>query len=66
MSTANGNNSAILTKREAADYLKVSPRYLEQMVRSGRLLVFKPTTKLWRVSRKNLEAFLHSGRSIAG
>jgi len=57
---------AILTKQEAAAYLRVSTRYLENMVRSGRLCAFKPTKKLWRVSRRNLDAFLESGASIGG
>jgi excisionase family DNA binding protein len=56
---------AILTKQEAADYLRVSTRYLEHAVASGRLNAYKPTRKLWRVSRKNLDAFLQSGASIA-
>jgi len=60
------NQPAILTKQEAAEYLKVTPRYLENMVRSGRLNAFRPTKKLWRVSRRNLDAFLESGASIGG
>jgi len=58
------NTPAILTKQEAAQYLKVTPRYLEQMARSGKLNVFRPTRKLWRVSLSSLDAFLR-GASIA-
>jgi excisionase family DNA binding protein len=59
------NHSAILTKQQAADYLQVTPRYLERAVQSGRLRVFKPTSKLWRVRLSDLESFLESGASIA-
>jgi excisionase family DNA binding protein len=59
------SNSAILTKQQAAEYLQVTPRYLERAVREGKLRAFKPTGKLWRVRRSNLDAFLESGASIA-
>ena len=39
--------SAILTKQQAAEYLQVTPRYVERMVASGRLRALKPTGKLW-------------------
>jgi excisionase family DNA binding protein len=51
-------NSAILTKQQAAEYLQTTPRYLERMVANGRLRVFKPTGKLWRVRQSELDAFL--------
>jgi excisionase family DNA binding protein len=57
---------SILTKQQAAEYLQVSTRYLEHAVNSGRLRAFKPTGKLWRVSQRNLDAFLESGASIGG
>lgn len=38
--------SAILTKQQAAEYLQVTPRYVERMVASGRLRALKPTGKL--------------------
>jgi excisionase family DNA binding protein len=56
---------AILTKQQAAEYLQVTPRYLDRMVASGRLKALKPTGKLWRVRRRDLDAFLESGTSIA-
>jgi excisionase family DNA binding protein len=62
---AEAANSAILTKQQAAEYLQVTPHYIERMAGSGRLRVFKPTGKLWRVRRSDLDAFLESGASIA-
>jgi excisionase family DNA binding protein len=59
-------NSAILTKQEAADYARCTPRYLERQVKLGRLKALKPTGKLWRVRRSDLEAFLESGATIGG
>jgi excisionase family DNA binding protein len=58
-------NSAILTKQQAAEYLQVTPRYIERMVRSGRLRACKPTGKLVRFFLKDLNAFLMSSASIA-
>jgi excisionase family DNA binding protein len=57
---------AILTKQQAAEYLQVTPRYIERMVRSGRLRAYKPSGKLWRISRGSIEAFLESGATIGG
>jgi excisionase family DNA binding protein len=37
------NHSALLTKKQAADYLQVTPRYIERAVSAGRLLAFKPS-----------------------
>jgi excisionase family DNA binding protein len=59
-------NSAILTKQQAAEYLQTTPRYIERMVRGGRLRALKPTGKLWRVRRSDLDAFLDSGATIGG
>jgi len=58
------NNLAILTKRQAASYLQTSPRYLERMMASGRLRAYRPTGKLWRVRRIDLDSFLNSGATI--
>ena len=33
---------AILTKQQAAEYLQTTPRYIERMVRLGRLRALKP------------------------
>lgn len=42
---------AILTKREAAKYIRCTPRYLERQIRAGRLKALKPTGKLVRIRR---------------
>ena len=59
-------NSTILTKQEAADYLRCTPRYIERQVRAGRLRALKPTGKLVRIRRSDLEAFLESGATTGG
>jgi excisionase family DNA binding protein len=55
---------AILTKQQAAAYVQATPRYLERAVKAGRLRALRPTGKLWRVRRSDLEKFLESGSSI--
>ncbi len=55
---------AILTKRQAADYVHCTPRYLENMIRAGRLRALKPTGKLLRIRLADLEKFLESGSTI--
>ena len=59
-------DAGILTKREAADYLRCTPRYLERQIRAGRLKALKPTGKLVRIRRSDLEKFLESGATIGG
>jgi excisionase family DNA binding protein len=59
-------DTAILTKREAADYIRCTPRYLERQIRAGRLKALKPTGKLVRIRRADLDAFLESGATIGG
>ncbi len=59
-------NSTILTKLEAAAFVRCTTRYLERQVKAGRLRALKPTGKLWRVRRSDLEAFLESGATIGG
>jgi len=61
---AETENSAILTKQEAANYARCTTRYFERQVRVGRLKALKPTGKLWRVRRSALDAFLESGSTI--
>jgi excisionase family DNA binding protein len=63
---AEASNSAILTKQQAAEYLQTTPRYIERMAASGRLRALKPTGKLWRVRRSDLDAFLESEATIGG
>jgi excisionase family DNA binding protein len=63
---AEAANSAILTKREAAALLRCTTRYLERQIRAGRLRALKPTGKLVRIRRSDLETFLESGATIGG
>jgi excisionase family DNA binding protein len=56
----------ILTKREAANYVRCTPRYIERQIRAGRLKALKPTGKLVRIRRSDLERFLESGATIGG
>lgn len=58
------NTTDILTKAQAAQYLQVTTRYLERAVSSGRLRAFKPTGRLWRVRRSDLDAFLEAGATV--
>ena len=60
------NFPVILTKQQAAAYVQSTPRYLEQMVRSGRLRAFKPTGRFWRVRRTELDRFLEAGATMGG
>jgi excisionase family DNA binding protein len=60
------NHSALFTKKQAAGYLQVTPRYIERAVTSGRLKALKPTGGLWRVRQSELDAFLESGATIGG
>ncbi len=65
MISTQNDTTTLLTKQQAADLLQVTPRYLENMVRAGRLRAFRPTGKLWRVRVSDLNEFLNSGASIA-
>jgi excisionase family DNA binding protein len=56
----------ILTKQEAANFIRCTPRYLERQIRAGRLKALKPTGKLVRIRRSDLDAFLESGATIGG
>ena len=60
------NFPAILTKQQAAAYVQSTPRYLERMVRSGRLRALKPTGRFWRVRRSDLDRFLETGATMGG
>ena len=59
-------NSAILTKKEAAEFVRCTVRYIERQIRAGRLRALKPTGKLVRIRRDDLHAFLESGATIGG
>jgi excisionase family DNA binding protein len=54
------------TKQQAADYIQCTPRFLERMVRGGRLRALKPTGKLVRFRQTDLDAFLESGATTTG
>src|SRR5262249_29182093 len=60
------DNHSVLTKQQAAAYIQCCPRYIERMVRNGRLRALKPTGKLIRFRRRDLDAFLQSGATIGG
>jgi excisionase family DNA binding protein len=66
MTQAGASIPAILTKRQAADYVCCTPRYLENQIRLGRLKALKPTGKLVRIRLSDLERFLESGATIGG
>src|SRR5262249_11933803 len=57
-------HAAILTKQEAAALLRVTTRYLERQIRAGRLRACKPTGKLGRILRRDLEASLAQGATM--
>jgi len=58
------NGVAILTKREAAALLRTTPRYIERQIHAGRLRACKPSGKLVRILRRDLDAFLNAGATI--
>ena len=60
------SGAAILTKREAAEYLRTSTRFVERMVQRGRLRAFKPTSGIFRVRRSDLDEFLNRACTIEG
>lgn len=57
-------NPPLLTLKQAAQYTICTPRYLQNQIRSGRLKALKPTGKLVRIRRADLEKFLESGATI--
>jgi len=61
-----GSTISLRTKQQAADYIQCTPRYLERMVRSGRLRALTPTGKLIRFRQSDLDKFLESGATIGG
>jgi excisionase family DNA binding protein len=58
------SNQTLLTLKQAAQYIICTPRYLQKQIRAGRLRALKPTGKLVRIRRADLDAFLESGSSI--
>jgi excisionase family DNA binding protein len=67
VTNGSGNRIApLLTVQEACAYLKCTRRYVERMVRTGRLRALKPSGKLVRLRQVDLDAFLESGATIEG
>lgn len=58
--------SPLLNTAQAAQYIGCTSRYLQRMVRSGRLRALKPTGKLVRFRLRDLDVFLESGATIGG
>jgi len=56
----------LFTLKQAAQYAICTPRYLQNQIRAGRLKALKPTGKLVRIRRADLDAFLESGSTIGG
>jgi excisionase family DNA binding protein len=50
--------------QDACAYLQCTRRFLERMVRSGRLRALKPSRKLLRFRQTDLDAFLESGATM--
>jgi excisionase family DNA binding protein len=59
-------NQPLFTLKQAAEYAICTPRYLQNQIHAGRLKALKPTGKLVRIRRTDLEKFLESGATIGG
>jgi excisionase family DNA binding protein len=57
-------NQPLFTIKQAAQYAICTPRYLQNQIRAGRLKALKPTGKLLRIRRTELDRFLESGATI--
>lgn len=57
-------STQLLTADDACEYMQCTRRYLERMVKSGRLRAFKPTPKLLRFKQADIDAFVESGSTI--
>jgi excisionase family DNA binding protein len=60
------SNQTLFTLKQAAQYVICTPRYLQKQIRAGRLRALKPTGKLLRIRRSDLDTFLESGATIGG
>jgi excisionase family DNA binding protein len=58
------HNAAILTKQETAALLRCTVRYIERQISAGRLRACKPTGKLVRILRRDLDSFLTQGATM--
>jgi excisionase family DNA binding protein len=52
----NGND--ILRKQDVADLLQCTERHVEDLIRRGDLRAFKPSHRMVRIFRKDVDAFL--------
>jgi len=52
-----------LTKQQVAEMLQVTPRFLERMVKSGRLRVLKVSRRLVRFRLSDIDAFMSASES---
>ena len=59
-------DNPLLTLRQASQYVTCTPRYLQKQIRAGRLRALKPTGKLLRIRRIDLDRFLEAGATIGG
>ena len=59
-------DNPLLTLRQASQYAICTPRYLQNQIRAGRLKALKPSRKLLRIRRIDLDRFLESGATIGG
>ena len=57
-------NPAILTREEAAAYLRCTPKYVDNQIRAKRLRACKPSGRFVRLYLRDIDAFLSSGSSI--
>jgi excisionase family DNA binding protein len=51
----------VLTKKQAAEYLQCTTRFIERHITAGHIRSCKPTKKFVRIRRKELDAFLENG-----
>ena len=58
-------HAAILSKSQAAEFLRLQRAVYRKQVKAGRLRACRPTGNLTRIFRKDIDAFLESGSSIA-
>lgn len=59
------SNPALLTREEAAAYLRCTSKYIDNQIRAGRLRACKPSGKFVRLYLRDIDTFLSSGSSIA-
>jgi excisionase family DNA binding protein len=63
--SAGAVNPEILTREEAATYLRCTPKYIDNQIRVGRLRACKPSGRFVRLYLRDIDTFLSNGSSIA-